>query len=150
MIIIRPAEPRDLDALVLGNAELARETEDTLLDQAVLRAGIAALLADPAKGWYLVAEVDGQVVGQIMLTFEWSDWRNGCLGWLQSVWVAPDHRRQGVFSALLAGLIERARAADIVGLRLYVEEHNTRAQEVYRRHGFAAAGYLVYHRDGPL
>lgn len=123
----------------------------SLLPETV-RAGVAALLADPRKGRYFVACVEGRVVGQLMHTFEWSDWRNGDIWWLQSVYVAPEFRRRGVFQRLFKRLLQEAEAdSGVVGVRLYVEEDNHRAQEAYRRMGLREAGYRVMERMfGPI
>jgi GNAT superfamily N-acetyltransferase len=114
------------------------------LDPLVIRAGVRALLEDPAKGRYFVAETGGKVVGQIMHTYEWSDWRNAWFWWIQSVYVAPESRAQGVFKALHRHLEMMASSTGgICGLRLYVEDGNQRAQEVYTRLGLKMAGYRV-------
>ena len=126
------------------NTAIAWETEDKRLDPAVLTAGVRAVLSDSARGFYTVVERDGEVVGQIMVTFEWSDWRNGEIWWLQSVYVLPEFRRQGVFRSLIQHLqAEAAASPNVVGLRLYVEEHNTTAQATYDRLGLKLAGYVV-------
>ena len=99
---------------------------------------------DPAKGFYLVAESAGQIVGQLMVTYEWSDWRDGWIWWIQSVYVREDHRRHGVFRSLYEAVVEQARSAgNVVGIRLYVEKDNTRAQATYQRLGMYDASYLV-------
>jgi GNAT superfamily N-acetyltransferase len=146
---IRPAGPADAAVVAEFNRLLAWETEHKRLDPAVLARGVGRLLADPARGFYLMAEADGQVVGQLMATFEWSDWRDGWFWWVQSVYVRDDFRRAGVFRALFAELVGRARAAgDVVGLRLYVEKDNRRAQATYESLGLKEAGYFV--REGML
>jgi len=141
---IRRAEPGDRAVVAEFNRRLAWETEHKRLDAAVLDRGVARMLSDPARGFYLLAEFGGEVVGQLMATFEWSDWRDGWFWWVQSVFVREDHRRAGVFRALYAELVRRARAAgDVVGMRLYVEEQNARAQATYEQMGLKKAGYLV-------
>ena len=141
---IRPATLDDLATIVEFNRRLAWETEAITLAVDVLTQGVRSALLDPAKARYFVAEVDGQVVGQIMHTREWSDWRNGEIWWLQSVFVREDFRRAGVFRSLVEHLRAEAQAApDVVGLRLYVEEHNDRAAETYERLGLPTAGYVV-------
>lgn len=143
-ITVRAAQPDDCDVIVEFNRRLAAESENHRLDAAVVTAGVRAVLCDPQKGRYYVACADGQVVGQIMLTREWSDWRNGDIWWLQSVYVAPDFRRQGVFRQLYDHVRQEAAAAtDVVGLRLYVERENHRAQETYQRLGMQPTGYFV-------
>jgi len=141
---VRPADGSDLDTLVRFNLALARESEGRVLNESVLRAGVAALLADRDKGRYFVAHTDSQTVGQLLVTYEWSDWRNGWFWWLQSVYVRPEHRRRGVLRVLVNYVLNLARAnGRVIGLRLYVESANLLAQEVYRRLGFEATGYRV-------
>lgn len=158
-IRVRPAVFDDWPTLVEFNCQLAEETEGKRLDPAIVEPGVKAVLDDPAKGRYLVACVDasgsgsgdprtaGRLVGQLMHTREWSDWRNGDIWWLQSVYVHPDFRRAGVFRSLLEELRRQAETDPaVVGLRLYVEEHNEKAVATYKRLGFDAAGYLVMER----
>jgi GNAT superfamily N-acetyltransferase len=151
---IRPAEPADLAWLVDCARAMALETEHKTLDADTLRAGIAAGLADPAKARYFVAmrdtvlagaETIGSAVGTLMLTSEWSDWRNGDWWWIQSVYVAPAHRRQGVFAALYRHVEAQAREArGVIGLRLYVERDNADALSTYAALGMRDARYLIY------
>jgi ribosomal protein S18 acetylase RimI-like enzyme len=144
-IIIRPAAPSDVDILAAFNVAMAQETESLALDLATVRRGVAAVLADPAKGSYRVATRDGVVVGQLMITLEWSDWRCGWWWWIQSVYVAPEARRSGVYRALHRSVIEDAeRAGDVRGVRLYVEQDNVRAQRTYASLGMQRGRYLVY------
>lgn len=141
---IRDAIPDDLDAIVDFNARLADETESKRLDPAVLRDGVANALVDPSRLRYWVAEADGRVIGQTAITREWSDWRNGWLWWLQSVYIHPDHRGRGVFKSLYGRIRDEALAAgDVIGIRLYVEDENARAREAYLALGMKAAGYAV-------
>lgn len=138
------------DAVVIAgfNCALARETEGRELDPARIGPGVRALLADPAKGRYHVVEAGGRVVGQLMLTFEWSDWRNGLFWWIQSVYVAPECRGRGVFSALYRHVEAEARATPgVCGLRLYMEHSNARARSSYVRLGLRPAGYEVFETD---
>lgn len=147
---IRPAALSDHDALVVGNAKMAEETEGKALDLEKLRPGVLRALTDASAARYFVAVsrngddelaqrpalTDGAVVGQLMITTEWSDWRNGFFYWIQSVYVVPAWRRRGVYRALHAHVVDEARArADVVGVRLYVEPHNERAQKTYRSLG---------------
>jgi GNAT superfamily N-acetyltransferase len=144
-LVIRRATPADEGVLVAFNAALAWETEQKRLDTDVLATGVRAVFADPAKGFYTVAEEAGEVVGQVMVTFEWSDWRNGWFWWVQSVYVREDARRRGVFRALFRDLLRQAGAdAAVIGLRLYVERENARAQQTYRELGMAEASYFLY------
>lgn len=147
-IAIRRAVPTDADFIARGNVAMALEAEHKRLDPDTVRAGVQAVLDDPGKGRYFVAEADGRVVGQLMITFEWSDWRNGIFWWIQSVYVLPDARRRGVFQALFAHLDCLARAdRTVCGIRLYVERENDRAQAAYRRCGMSDAGYDVMEVD---
>lgn len=147
-IRVREAAQTDLQFLVDGNAAMALETEKLELDRMRLARGVSALLSDPGKGVYLVAECEGRRVGQMMLTYEWSDWRNGNFLWIQSVFVQPEFRGRGVFKAIYRHVEKLARQDNAVcGLRLYVETENERAQETYRRCGMARASYLMYEVD---
>jgi GNAT superfamily N-acetyltransferase len=140
---VRPAGLADLDLLLHGNMAIALETEGLRLDPATLRQGIEALLHERAPGRYWVAEHEGRVVGQLLITYEWSDWRNRMVWWIQSVYVAPDARRLGVFRALYEHARREAVAAGAAGLRLYVEELNTRAHAVYAALGMRGGHYRV-------
>jgi ribosomal protein S18 acetylase RimI-like enzyme len=144
-LLIRRADADDGEAIAELNRRLAAETESLALDPATIAAGVQAALADPAKARYFVAtEPTGSIVGQVMHTYEWSDWRNGWIWWLQSVYVLPEYRGRGVLRRLVTHVIELGRSdPQVVGLRLYVEEHNTTAHAVYDRLGLAAAGYHV-------
>lgn len=147
-ITIRDAVADDGPVIAEFNCSMAIETEDHELDPELIGPGVAALLDDPSKGRYWLAENDGQVIGQIMVTYEWSDWRNGMLWWMQSVYVAQEQRRQGVFSTLYRHVASLARAkADVCGLRLYVENNNPRAQETYLALGMVRPGYQVMEID---
>ncbi|KGM53328.1 hypothetical protein N799_11870 [Lysobacter arseniciresistens ZS79] len=153
---VRPARAADLDLLAGWAAAMAWETEHRRLDPATVRAGVEAGLADEARARYFVAmdealaagrETLGIPVGTLMLTREWSDWRNGEWWWIQSAHVDEAHRRRGVFAALYRHVEQLARAADgVVGLRLYVERNNAVAQATYRRLGMDDAGYLILER----
>jgi GNAT superfamily N-acetyltransferase len=144
-VTIRRGEPRDAAVVAEYNRRLALETEAKVLDPAVLARGVARVLGDPTRGLYYVAESGGEVVGQLMLTYEWSDWRDGWLWWVQSVYVREDARRLGVFRQLFEAMLRAARAAgDVVGVRLYVEKDNTRAQKTYQQMGMRDAGYHFY------
>ena len=147
-ILIRRATLADARAIAAHNAALALESENLELDLDRLRQGVEAALADPAKGFYTVAESGGAVIGQMMVTFEWSDWRNGTFWWVQSVYVRPDHRRQGVYRRLYRHVLEEAKGrGDVCGLRLYVSKENLSAQRVYHRLGMKKAPYELYEVD---
>jgi ribosomal protein S18 acetylase RimI-like enzyme len=143
-LTIRAATAADLDVLVAGNAAMALETEQLRLDLATLRLGVAAVLDGRVPGRFWVAEHEGRVVGQLLVTYEWSDWRNRPVWWIQSVHVADDARRLGVFRALYAHTRAEALAAGAGGLRLYVDETNTRAQAVYTSLGMNGGHYRVF------
>jgi GNAT superfamily N-acetyltransferase len=141
---IRAARAEDLEALVAGNMALAEETEPVRLDMETLRQGILALLESRAPGRYWVAELEGRVVGQLLVTFEWSDWRNRMVWWIQSVYVAPDARGRGVLRTLYDVARGEALAAGAGGLRLYVNTANQRAQAVYAALGMNGDHYRVF------
>jgi len=141
---VRNAEARDLDFIARGNAAMALETEHKRLDPETVRNGVQAAFENPARGRYFVAEIDRQLVGQLMITHEWSDWRNGDFWWIQSVYVTPEARRQGVFRELYRHVERLAQSTQgVCGLRLYVENDNMRAQRTYLGCGMVNAGYLV-------
>jgi GNAT superfamily N-acetyltransferase len=144
MLHVRPATPGYLDAIVLGNMNLAEESEQVRLDQATLRPGVAALLEGRAPGRYWVAELEGKVVGQLLITYEWSDWRNCMVWWIQSVYVAQQARRTGVLTTLYHHVRKEAEAAGAGGLRLYVDNTNTRAQSAYAALGMKGDHYRVF------
>lgn len=148
---IRAATPDDLDALVGFACAMALETEHKRLDPETVRRGVGRALAEPGRARYLVAELDSVVVGTLMLTVEWSDWRCADWWWIQSVYVAPAARRAGVFRALYAHVLAAARAEGeaVCGIRLYVERDNHRAQATYRALGMADAAYLVMEAPMP-
>ncbi len=123
---------------------MASETEGRPLDATTIRRGVTAVLEDRSRGRYWVAETGGKIIGQLMVTYEWSDWRNGVLWWIQSVYVDPVYRRRGVFSALYRHVESLALSApDVCGLRLYVERENRRAQKTYQALGMVKSKYLV-------
>jgi ribosomal protein S18 acetylase RimI-like enzyme len=142
--LVRSATAADIDVIVQFNAAMAVETEAKTLDPAVLRAGVAAVFAEPRRGFYLIAERAGEVAGCLLITYEWSDWRNGDWWWLQSVYVRPEHRRGGVFRALYAQVEQLAIARDAFGVRLYVEQDNRHAQETYIALGMHEEQYRMY------
>jgi len=130
------------------NQRLAAETEDLRLEPDRIEPGVAAVLKDPAKGIYYVAEMAGEIVGQVMITYEWSDWRNGMMWWLQSVYVLPQSRQQGVFRLLFQHVESLARGrTDVCALRLYMHADNTRARQSYERLGMKHTKYEVFELD---
>jgi len=150
--LIRPAGLEDVQAIVGFNAAMARETEQRILDLDRLREGVRAVVANRQYGFYMVAEtaVEGTrtTIGQLMITYEWSDWRNGVFWWVQSVYVTPEWRRRGVYRAMHGHIAARAKEdPQVCGIRLYVEHQNHRAQTVYRSVGLTPAVYTVYEQD---
>lgn len=143
-LLIRAAVPADLPELLRWNAAMAWETERKQLEPARLERGIAGVFAQPQRGFYLIAERDGVAVGSLLVTYEWSDWRCGDFWWIQSVYVIPAARRRGVFRALYAAVEQRAAEAGAVGLRLYVETENARAQGTYEGLGMQRCHYVMY------
>lgn len=144
-LAIRPATPADLPALIHGNTSLAWETERKKLDDPTLRRGIENLLSDAHKGFYTVAEVDGRIVGHMLITFEFSDWRDGFYWWIQSVYIWPEFRRAGVFRQIFQHVQARALAdPGVIGLRLYVERDNERAQKTYTALGLEEEPYFLF------
>lgn len=143
-LAIRAATLADLPALCAWNAAMAHETEGLALDAAVLERGVRGVFAQPQRGFYLVAELDGVAVGGLLVTREWSDWRCGDYWWMQSVYVEPAARRRGAFRALHAEVLRRAREAGAASLRLYVETQNRRAQQTYAELGLRPCHYTMY------
>lgn len=144
---IRPATASDIPHLVDWNCALAQETEDKTLDRETVLRGVTAVFDKPQRGLYLVVERDGVAVGSLLVTYEWSDWRNGDFWWIQSVYVAQSARRVGAFRALYAEVERRARADGAVALRLYVERDNERAQKTYASLGMGPTDYLMYEQS---
>lgn len=143
-VVIRPATLADLDFIVSSNVALAHETEDLALDTTVLREGVRALLERRVAGCYWIAEVDGRQAGETMVTYEWSDWRNRVVWWIQSVYVVPEARNLGVFKQLYSHIRDEAGRAGAGGVRLYVETRNVRAQQVYAALGMNGDHYRVF------
>ena len=144
-ITYRDAVPADADLIIDFQLAMALETEELTLDLETCRRGVHAVFANPTLGKYFVAEIDGAVVGSTLVTYEWSDWRNGTVWWIQSVYVAKEARRKGVYAGLYKYLQEFASASvDIRGIRLYVDLRNTSAQEVYTRLGMNGEHYRLF------
>lgn len=147
LFTIRAATIDDCEIISEFNTRLAAETEGKALVPDVIRAGVKTVLSDQRHGRYFVAVSNNLVVGQMSHTREWSDWRNGEIWWLQSVYVRPDFRSQGVFRALYRHVEQLAtNSSDVIGLRLYVENHNRKAQDAYLRLGMKDASYAVMER----
>ena len=149
-IRIRPATAGDANSLVDFAAAMALETERKVLLRDVITTGVHHLLAHPGMGFYVMAECEGEVAGSLMVTTEWSDWRNGNFWWVQSVYVRPEFRRRGVYRQLYRHLQKRAAEDPAVcGFRLYVERDNTRAQATYRAAGMEQTHYILFEELKP-
>lgn len=146
-ITIRRATVNDVVRVAYFNIAMAWETEKIRLNPYTIEAGVKAAIEDPNKCDYWVAEIAGQIVGCLMVTHEWSDWRNGDIWWIQSVYVDQNHRRKGVFTALYDHVVKRARESGVVAIRLYVEQENSAAKSTYQRHGMSITHYQVMERD---
>lgn len=145
---IRQAEVDDGETITRFNATMALESEGISLNRATLRAGVDAALRDESKAFYLLAEADGEPVGQLMVTTEWSDWRNGWIWWIQSVYVKPEARRQGVYRRLYEQLTDMAgERDDIRGMRLYVMRDNRVAKRTYEALGMSHSEYDLYETE---
>jgi len=146
--MIRAGTLADVETIADFNEAMAVETEDKSLDGETLRAGVRSMMEAPDRGFYLVAEREGRVVGSLMITTEWSDWRNGAFWWVQSVYVRPDARRQGIYSELYAEVKRRAASADdVCGIRLYVEKDNAPARATYETLGMTETAYRMYEEE---
>jgi len=144
-IRIREASVTDVRPIVEFQQAMARETESVELDPPVVSRGVQAVFDDPARGRYFVAEAAGEVIASLLITYEWSDWRDGKVWWIQSVYVRPEHRRRGVYARMYDEVRAAAtRDAGVRGIRLYVDRRNTSAQDVYRRSGMNGEHYLVF------
>lgn len=147
MITTRRATPADIPVLIDFQQRLAQETENIALDAAVLQQGLQNLMADPAKGFYVVAELDGAIAGCHMVTYEWSEWRNGTVWWLHSLYVPAAYRNRGVFRAMFQALTKTVEAdPSLRGLRLYVDKTNDRAMRVYDAMDMNGEHYTVYEK----
>ena len=147
-VTVRRANLDDALLIVGFNLAMAMESEGRALQPGLLEQGVRHILLEPDHGFYLVAEVDGEAAGSLLVTFEWSDWRNGCFWWIQSVYVLPRFRRRGVYSRLHAQVRAAALAdGNACGLRLYVERDNSGAQATYRNLGMEETGYRLFEED---
>lgn len=145
---IRIAERKDAASLVEFNQAMALETEGKQLDSEILKSGVEAVFDDDRKGFYAVAEADGKIVGGLMITYEWSDWRNRWFWWIQSVYILPDYRGKKIYRLLYEFIVEKAQQkGDVCGLRLYVERENVNAQKVYEKLGMQLSHYQMFEED---
>jgi ribosomal protein S18 acetylase RimI-like enzyme len=142
---IRTAGTEDVGSLVAFNQAMAQETEGKSLDPVVLTAGVQAVFDDDRRGFYVVAEDDEKIIGGLLVTYEWSDWRNGWFWWIQSVYVLPEFRGRGVYRNLYEHIrAEASKTSGVCGFRLYVEKENVAAQKVYEKLGMEKTYYLMY------
>ncbi|OFY65853.1 MAG: GNAT family N-acetyltransferase [Bacteroidetes bacterium RBG_13_43_22] len=144
MITIRKAVPTDSPEIVDFQLKMAWETEEMALDPETVREGVNAVFEDHSRGQYYVADDEGKVVASLLITYEWSDWRNCNIWWFQSVYVIPEYRRQGIFRKMYSHISHLAEVHDIAGLRLYVETKNVRAQKTYEALGMSSEHYSFY------
>jgi ribosomal protein S18 acetylase RimI-like enzyme len=144
MITIRKAVPDDSESIIDFQQKMAWETESLTLDRAILDKGVAAVFENEGKGQYYVAEKEGVVIASLLITYEWSDWRNSDVWWFQSVYVLPDHRRSGIFRQMYSCIKEEGIKQGIAGLRLYVESNNKRAMATYEALGMHSEHYTMY------
>ena len=142
---IRIANSADAASLVEFNQAMAFETEGKKLDSEILKSGVEAVFSDESKGFYVVAESDGKIVGGLMITFEWSDWRNRWFWWIQSVYILPDFRGQSIYRLLYEFVKNKAsERGDVCGFRLSVARATVNAQKVYEKMGMNSSHYLMY------
>lgn len=147
-ITVRKADRSDTYTIARFNCAMAEETEHLQLDVDRVVRGVNGLFDDPSRGFYLVAEIDGVIAGQLMVTYEWSDWRNGAFWWIQSVYVMRQYRARGVFRSLYDRVVSFAgEQGNVCGLRLYVEKENERAQNVYKKLGMTVTRYDLLEVD---
>ncbi|MDP6456247.1 MAG: GNAT family N-acetyltransferase [Candidatus Marinimicrobia bacterium] len=148
MITIRNATEADIAIIVAFNSALAEESENRSLEPKILKSGVTQFLQQPQQGFYTLAEVDGEIVGQVMITTEFTDWRNGVMWWIQSVYVKPKYRRQGIYRALHEYLAElAAKKEEVRGIRVYVHDENKLAQQVYLNLGMEWSGFKIMEKD---
>lgn len=142
---IRIATFEDAASLIEFNQAMALETEDKQLETDILRNGVEAIFVSSDKGFYVVAEGSGKIIGGLMITFEWSDWRNKWFWWIQSVYILPEARGKKIYSRLYDFVKEKAKSQEnVCGFRLYVEKENINAQKVYKKVGMQSSHYLMY------
>ena len=147
-ISVRSASESDVDFIVESNAAMARETENRELDRETLNAGVSAVFADPGRGFYLIAEAGGDRGGCLLITTEWSDWRNGPIWWIQSVYVRPPWRGRKLYSHLHRSVLERAaEVGNVREVRLYVDRDNDHARNVYLKMGMTVSRYDLMEQE---
>jgi len=145
---IRKANSKDAESIIQFNIAMAMETENKTLKREEIEPGVHGLFQKPEYGFYVVAESEGNVVGSLMITYEWSDWRNGLFWWIQSVYVIPEFRRKGVYKKMYLTIKAMAKdKPDVCGFRLYVEKENTNAQKTYAALGMDETHYKMYEEE---
>ena len=144
MINIREATVDDAKTIIFFQQQMAIETEGLCLNEEILTSGVIAVFDDPPKGRYFIAENEGKVVASLLITYEWSDWRNAYVWWFQSVYVLPEHRRRGLFSSMYSFIRKQADIKGAAGLRLYVESNNVTARKTYEAMGMTSEHYTLY------
>lgn len=143
-MLIRKAISQDIPYIVNHNLLMALETESKNLDEYTVQQAVKAVIANSSKGFYLVAEKEANIVGNLMITYEWSDWRNTNIWWIQSVYVSEVCRRRGVFKKLYHYVMELAKKENVKLIRLYVEKDNVDAQKTYEKLGMVSSHYLLF------
>jgi ribosomal protein S18 acetylase RimI-like enzyme len=143
-LTITRGETSDIDAIVRFQADMAMESEGIMLDMCRLTSGVTSAMKDESKGTYLVARANGTPIGSLMLTREWSDWNNQWYWWIQSVYVMPEYRNQGIYRAMYTTLKDMARESGVSQIRLYADKSNVSAQHVYKRLGMHESHYLMF------
>ena len=145
MITIRRALSEEFTEISEFQERMALETENLILNASTVQKGVSAVLADPSKGLYFVAEADGLVVGSLLVTYEWSDWRNGQVLWIQSVYILPEYRNKSIFSRLYNHIKQQVQEDNnLVGIRLYVDKANTAASDIYAHCGMDGDHYRLF------
>lgn len=146
-LIIRRARREDIGNIIYFNQAMALETEKKTLNPDILKAGVENLFALPQYGFYCVAESEGRLIGQLMITYEWSDWRNGLFWWIQSVYIHPDSRRMGIYRKLYDFILSESKKHTVCGIRLYVDKDNLAAKKTYLKCGMSASHYDLFETD---
>lgn len=147
-VSIRKGTSKDAETIAHFNQSMALETESKTLDEDTIQKGVKEILQSENRGFYLVAETKSQIVGSLMITYEWSDWRNGDFWWIQSVYVRPEFRKQGIYRKLYHHVLQMAENQPLIcGVRLYVEKENQIAQKVYQSLGMEEAPYLLFEKS---
>lgn len=143
-VLITKGTKEDIEVIAQFQVDMAMESEGTQLNKEIVTQGVSAAMDDENKGCYYVAKVEDKTVGSLMLTREWSDWNNGWYWWIQSVYVSPDYRRQGIYKSLYHAVCTDAQQHNVAQVRLYVDKTNIRGQKVYQSLGMQESHYLIY------